>query len=409
MNIPWLSSLRGRLVAWYVVALVVALAAFGAAAVFVIDHDLHATLDARLRTTAQATLNFVDVGDGKVSIDEHDREQVLALLGSESEIAIVQGSNNVVLSSEAGPSPQLIALTQTTGFSDLMQGAENLRVIVLPVQSHGKRLGAVMAWSATTWIQETDRRVATAFALAALLLAVVAALAGTAVARRALEDAFARQRRFTADASHELRAPLAVIRAEADLALRKPRDHDDYRKALATVASEADRMERLVGTLLSAARAHDGGGPAIIDLQALAQRVCERFQPSAAAKDVSITVRDGESCAVLAGEDALERAVTAVLHNAIKHTPAGGGIDIWTSHGRRSGEMGIRDGGPGFSRQALEHGLEWFWCDDPARSGDSTGLGLAIADSIARANGGRVVLANGPSGGAQVVISLPAP
>ncbi len=409
MSISWLSSLRGRLVTWYVVVLVLALAAFGAAAVFVIDRDLHASLDARLRTTAQATLNFVDVSDGGVSIDEHDRGQIFALLGSQTEIVIVHDDNQVVFSSAARPSKSLAALAKATGFSDVSQGNENIRVLVLPIEAQKSRVGAVIAWTAATWIQETDRRVATAFALSALLLAAVASIAGTAVTRRALEDTLTRQRRFTADASHELRAPLSVIRAEADLALRRPRDPAAYQAAIATIASEADRMETLVGVLLSAARTQEGGDPTtFIDLFALARQVCERFKPAAAAKDVSVNLRDGESCNVRGDADALERAVTAVVHNAIKYTPFGGQISIWTAHQGKSAELYVRDGGPGFSAEAIVHGLEWFWCDDPVRTAEATGLGLAIADSIARANGGKLTIANPSEGGAQVLISLPA-
>ncbi len=409
MSMSWLSSLRGRLVTWYVVVLVLALAAFGAAAVFVIDRDLHASLDARLRTTAEATLNFVDVSDGGVAIDEHDRGQMFALLGSQTEIVIVHDDNQVVFSSVARPSKGVVVLAQMTGFSDVTQGNEKIRALVLPIDAQKNRVGAVIAWTAATWIQETDRRVAAAFALSALLLAAVASIAGTAVTRRALEDALARQRRFTADASHELRAPLSVIRAEADLALRRPRDPAAYQAAITTIASEADRMETLVGTLLSAARAQDGGGsPAFIDLFALAQRVCERFKPAAAAKDVSVTVREVGSCNVFGDTDALERAITAVVHNAIKYTPFGGHINIWTAHQGKSAEVYVRDGGPGFSSDAIVHGLEWFWCDEPARTGEATGLGLAIADSIARANGGKLTIANASDGGAQVLISLPA-
>ncbi len=409
MSISWLSSLRGRLVTWYVVVLVLALAAFGAAAVFVIDRDLHASLDARLRTTAQATLNFVDVSDGGVSIDEHDRGQIFALLGSQTEIVIIHDDNQVVFSSAARPSKSLIGLAQAAGFSDISQRNENIRALVLPIEAQKTRVGAVVAWTAANWIQETDRRVAAAFALSALLLAGVAYVAGTAVTRRALEDALRRQRRFTADASHELRAPLSVIRAEADLALRRPRDPAAYQAAITTIASEADRMETLVGTLLSAARTQDGAGsPAFIDLFALAQRVCERFKPAAAAKDISVIVLEGESCNVLGDPDALERAVTAVVHNAIKYTPVGGHISIWTAHQGRNAEVCVRDGGPGFSPEAIVHGLEWFWCDDPVRTGEATGLGLAIADSIARANGGKLTITNTSEGGAQVLISLPA-
>ncbi len=408
MNIFRLSTLRGRLTAWYAVALVVVLAVFGAGAVFIIDRELRASLDARLSTTAQAAFNFVDVSDGSVSLDEHDREQILALVGSQTEVAVVRGASNVIFSTSVKPSDRLVVALPQLGYLNVAQTNDVVRALVLPINLDHKRVGSVVAWTTTTWIQESDRRVAAAFALAAALLAAFASIAGSAVTRRALEDAFARQHRFAADASHELRAPLSVIRAEADLALRKPRAISAYQAAIATIASEADRMEALVSALLEAARSQEARRePTVIDLGQLATRVCGRLEPTATTKDVAIAMRPAAQCTVVADREALESAVTAVLHNAIKYTPPGGRINLWIARQRNNAELHVRDGGPGFSAEALLHGVEWFWRDDSARAGAGTGVGLAVADSIARSNRGHVLLGNSAEGGAEVSILLP--
>jgi signal transduction histidine kinase len=393
MSSSWFTSLRGRLMSWYVAVIFAALAAFGAVAVFVIDRELHATLDTRLRTIATAALNEVDVRHRRVVVDKHDREQILSILGSQTEVAVIANDGGIIFSSTASTPPDVVAQSTKSGFATGSQAGEQIRMLAIPIAARGEAAGSIVAWSATTWIPQTDRRVAAAFAISALLLAIVASLAGAAVTRRALDDALTRQRRFTADASHELRAPLSVIRAEADLALRKPRDAEKYQAAIATIASEAENA--------SPRRS-------VIDLRQLAQRVCERFASSAAAKEITLALRDGEPCIAMGSEEDLERAVTAVVHNAIKHTPKHGRIDVWTARNRRRVEVGVQDGGPGFSPQALAHALEWFWSDDSSRSGEASGLGLAIADSVARASGGEVRLANAPHAGAQVVISLPA-
>jgi len=406
--LSWLTSARNRLTASYVAVMFLAMAAFGAVAVIVIDRDLHASLDARLRTTAEAALNFVDVKPS-INIDERDREQLLALPGSQIDLAVLSDTSGIVLSTMAAPSADLVGYARrSVGYATLQRAGVSVRALVLPVTSEGKRVGAVIAWAPASWIEDTDRHVAIAFAVAALVLALVASITGSAVARRALEDAFARQRRFTTDASHELRAPLSVIRAEADLALRQPRDTLSYQRALETIAAETDRMEKLVSTLLVAARTHDAHGDrAIIDLSALARRVCDRLRPAAHVKHVVVTT-DGRDCSALGDADAIERAVTAVLHNAIKHTPSRGTIRV--SLARRLGncELCVHDSGPGFSTQALAHGLEWFWREEHDRSGEATGLGLAIANSIVRASSGHITLANGPDGGGEVTIVLPA-
>jgi signal transduction histidine kinase len=410
MRFSWLSSLRTRLTASYAAVLVLALAAFGAAAVFVIDRDLHASLDARLQTTARAALNFIDVKDGSIKIDARDREQLFELLGGQTEIAIQSDASGLVFSTVVKPAADLLAAARATGgFALVRHGGIDVRALVVPVSADGKRAGAVVVWSSMEWILDTDRHVAIAFAVAALLLAAVASITGTAVARRALDDAIARQRRFTTDASHELRAPLSVIRAEADLALRKPRDAATYQSALATIAAEAEMMEKLVSSLLSAARAQNGGGErAIVDLHDVASRVCTHLRPAADVKHVALGLEGEEGCRVVCDGEALERAVTAIVHNAIKYTPAGGHISVSTWRRGGNAELHIQDSGDGFSDDALVHAADWFWRGDQDHSDGGTGLGLAIADSIARAAGGQLSLANAAAGGAQVAISLPA-
>lgn len=409
MNRAWFSTLRGRLAMSYVVALMAALAVFGTGAVFVIDRSLHTSLDERLRTTAQAALNFVDVKDGLVKIDERDRGQLFSLVEPQTDLAVLNGASDVVFSTTAKPSEQaIVRASGAAGFSDLHQGGVRVRVLVLPVNDGPRRIGSVILWTTAQWIEDIDRRVILAFAIAALLLAAVAAVAGGAVTRRALDDAFALQRRFTADASHELRAPLSVIRAEADLALRGERAPETYRTALATIASEADRMERLVSGLLSAARAEHAGERTRVDLQEIARHVCTRLAPAARAKHAEIRLREEPPCYVFGDADALESAATAVLHNAIKYTSPDSCIEVWTHRDIHQAELYVQDAGPGLSASALAHGLEWFWCGDERSADHGSGIGLAVASSVAKSTGGHVSLANAASGGARVLISLPA-
>jgi signal transduction histidine kinase len=403
------SSLGSRLVLAYVAALLVTLVAFGVASVFAIDRSLRASLDEDLRTTAQAGLNFVDVKDGQPAIDSRDRTQLLSILEPQTELAILDRSSTVVFSTTAKPSVDVLAPAEAgSGLYDARQGGATVRALVLPIDDAGQRIGSVVVWTTAQWIGDTDRRIALAFLAAALLVAVVAAIAGSAVTHRALDRAFALQRKFTADASHELRAPLSVIRAEADLALRTERNPHAYRQALDTIATEADRMERLVSSLLSAARAEHAHRRARVDLQALTARICERLLPAAKAKGADIKLRLAEPCYIMGDPDALESAATAVLHNAIKYTPPGSSIETWIERSGRHALLYVQDAGPGLSAAALEHGLEWFWCGDEQPTEGATGVGLAVANSVARAGGGHVTLGNAPGGGARIAISLPA-
>lgn len=401
---------RLRLSGAYVAIMLAGLLLFAAAAVFAIDRAQRSTLDSRLQTTARAAVQFVDVHNGRIAIDASDREQISGVIAAETDAAVLDKDGTVLYSSA---SRVIRTLQKAYGlqqrFFDAGRGDAKVRAFVLPVVRSGLRAGAIVVWAGSDWIDETDRNLAIALGAGALLIAGLALLAGNLVTKRALDDAFARQRRFTADASHELRTPLAVIRAESDLALRKDRDTQQYRSALQTIASEADRMEALISDLLTAARAESGAlSPERIDVAALLARVAERLASAAAAKDAAIRIHDGESAVIFADPNAIERALLAIAHNAVRHAPVHGVVQLRGRRGDHAVEISVQDSGPGFSPDALEHGLERFWRATGAPAGSGSGLGLAIARSVVEANRGSIALANAPEGGAIVRLRFPA-
>lgn len=401
---------RLRLSGAYVAIMLIGLLLFAAAAVFAIDRAQRSTLDARLATAARAAAAFVDVSRGVVHIDRDDRRQFLTVLGADTDGAVFDARGNVLLSSSARvPATIVPPAGSKPEFLNVGRGDAAVRAYSWPMTQGRKRLGAVVAWRSSDWIDETDRGLAIVLAGAAALIAGLALLGGNYVTRRALEDAFARQRRFTADASHELRAPLAVIRAEADLALRKERGPVAYRAAIETIAAEADHMEALIGDLLSAARAESGTlTRERLDASQLLARIAERLASAATAKNASIDVRPVQGAMIVADPHALERALLAIGHNAVQYVPEHGAIAMSARRTDRSVEIVIKDNGSGFSPEALRHALERFWREPGAAPGSGTGLGLAIARSVVEANQGSIELANAAGGGALVRLRFPA-
>lgn len=401
-------NLRSRLAVTYAAMIFIALLIFAAAAVVAIDRTLRSTMDARLRTEAYAAASLEDVEHGRIVADSQDKIQFLTLLSAGVDAIVFDADGHVVLSSVLGPATGIVALEKSApGYYTIGKGNDVRRAFVVPVVRDGTRAGTVVVWSASDWIDETDRGAAIAFGIAAFIIALLAVFAGGAVTRGALEDAFARQRRFTADASHELRAPLAVIRAEADLALRKERPPNEYREAMSSIAAEADRLESLIGDLLSVARAESGGVPRTrVEVGSVMRDVAERLSPAAAAKEAQLDVHVLADAAVLADRQALERALLAVAHNALKYAPQRGRIEMDVRKAGRSVQISVRDNGPGFSREALSHALERFWRDDSARTQGGTGLGLSIAKSIVEAFGGDIAVEN-TDDGAAVRLRLP--
>jgi two-component system OmpR family sensor kinase len=220
-----------------------------------------------------------------------------------------------------------------------------------------------------------------------------------------LEAAFARQQRFTADASHELRTPLAVIRAEADLALRGERTTREYRSALEAIAAEAERIDALASMLLAAARADAGRAQASpTSMDDIARSASSRLATLAQARGVALSLATDGAPQVVADREALESALVAILHNAVKFAGEGGSVRCDVRADQHDASVTVIDNGPGFSDEALRAGLERFFRD---RNGGGTGLGLAIASSAIEAAGGTIELANAPGGGARVEIRLP--
>ncbi len=243
-----------------------------------------------------------------------------------------------------------------------------------------------------------------------LLLAVF--LGALTIGRRVaapIEQARVRQMEFTADASHELRTPLSVIEAQTSLALAQPRDVGWYHAAFQRVQGESGRMRRLVEDLLWLARfdtTRDRTQAEHVDLAVLAQMAADRFTAVAEANSVRLTVRTAPLPLVIhAPPDWLDRLLGVLLDNACKYVPAGGAIDVavWPDGNRI--RLSVEDSGPGIPVDERSHIFDRFRRATDRPGG--AGLGLAIANSVVSATGGRWQIGDSPLGGASMGVSWP--
>lgn len=212
----------------------------------------------------------------------------------------------------------------------------------------------------------------------------------------ALERSVEAQRHLVADASHELRTPLASVRANVQTLEQSDRLPPAEREALiADVVSELDELAGLVGDVAELARgARPGRELDDVALDRVLAALVERARGRAGV-DVSF-VLDAEPTVVAGEPDRISRALSNLIDNAVKWSPAGATIEVTL----RDGTVAIRDHGPGFAEADLPRVFERFYRADRARGMPGSGLGLAIAKQTAEAHGGSVVAANAPGGGA---------
>jgi signal transduction histidine kinase len=231
-----------------------------------------------------------------------------------------------------------------------------------------------------------------------------------------LERGYSAQASFAAHASHELRTPLAVMMAELEVALRRPRTPEEWERSADTLLLETRKATRLVEGLLRHARAELGSGRSTsIDLGELTERVARDHALSAQQSGLSLkTSFDGGPPLVVDGdEDALEAALGSVVGNALRYTPTGGRVGLHAGSANGSATVRVDDSGPGVAVEEREaifapfvRGIAGNRRESEAEDAGS-GLGLALARRITEAHGGTLSVSPSPLGGARFTLSLP--
>lgn len=227
-----------------------------------------------------------------------------------------------------------------------------------------------------------------------------------------LEHSFEQLRRFTSDASHELRTPLTAIRSVGEVGLRAHRDEKVYREIIGSMLEEADRLGRLVDSLLTLSRA-DAGQVKLarerVDLTELAREVVNHLGVLAEEKRQVVSVEATGSVYATVDRLVLRQAVINLIDNAIKYTPEGGYIRVVGRDEPLGSTLEVIDTGPGIAAEYQAHIFNRFYRVDKARSRElgGTGLGLAIARWAVEAHGGRIELESEESKGSTFRIILP--
>ncbi len=228
-----------------------------------------------------------------------------------------------------------------------------------------------------------------------------------------LEGAVIRINRFTADASHELRSPVSLIRTVSEFALRNPDLPDEAREAFEDVLAESVEAARLLEDMLTLARADAGHVEttfAPVDLREVLREAGESIRPLAEAKQQSLDVCCGSAAApVLGDRSSLRRLLWTLLDNAVKYTPAGGRIEASLLTGDAGPSISVSDTGIGIPEALLPRVFERFFRADPSRSQvEGAGLGLAIAKWIADMHHATLLVRSRENEGTRFTVGFPA-
>jgi heavy metal sensor kinase len=229
-----------------------------------------------------------------------------------------------------------------------------------------------------------------------------------------LEKAFESLQQFTADAAHELRAPLALMRTQVDVILRRNRSPNEYRESHRTLLTEIERLSRLADQLLLLARA-DAGSLApqnqTVHVSDLLEETIDRWRQRAVEGEVALRRVAGEEAVLEADPELLRRVLDNLLDNALRHTPPGGTVAVSTLTENGAARIVVEDSGPGVDPQLVDRIFDRFTRADSARGRDSggSGLGLALSAAIVQAHGGSIELDNpsSPGAGARFIVVLP--
>jgi two-component system OmpR family sensor kinase len=433
-------SLRARVIGAATGAIVIAVALFGTAAVVFVNRQLHSSLDVALRQRAQEVA-LLSVSAPALLTAPGALES--AVSGRQIVVEVLDAHGRILARSEAlgarllpnGRLARDAIQNGRTGFADISLDSRSVRLYAAPVADAGGPAagGAVLVASDDSDIGNTTHHLIGVLILSGLAAAALAALAAAGLTRRGLrplrglaeaaeeiertgdpsrrlpesrardeiggltgvlnrmlgglERSRASERRFLADASHELRTPVTTLRGNVEYAVRHGADPE----ILAELERDATRLARLVDDLLVLERAGSGEavsreelGSELVELDALAR--------DAAAGSDRVELGPVEAVAVRGDEQSLRRAIANLIENGLAHGPAHGAVTVSVGLTDGSARLRVSDEGSGPDPADYEHLFERFWRGAGAAEQPGSGLGLAIVAAIVERHGGLVTV-----------------
>jgi heavy metal sensor kinase len=463
-----LHSVRARLTLWYTAILGLVLITFSTISYVLIAREIRSATDRALANTAR---EFASAFSNEPASPASGSGVLLDYRGSDRQITVFSPSGAIVTTSRSAWSAterdRISAFVRggATGFRTIPGGAsgQGIRVVGAPIDVMGRRYTAVVSSDLS------DQSARLAGAARALFLGIPVALllaagGGYVLARKSLapvtsmstkarqisaetlderivvanerdelgflavtlndllerlQRSFESQRRFMADASHELRTPVAIIQGEADVALaRTDRAPGEYRESIGIMQNAARGLTRIVQNLFLLARTDAGNYPiqrSRFYIDEVLSACVREMRSVATAKGVMLACEVSSDAVIVADEDLIHRMLLNLVDNAVKFTPGGAHVEVRSKRSRDHVAIEIRDNGQGIAPEDQSHIFERFYRGDRHRrrgpapgAARGAGLGLPIARWIAEAHDGTLVLAQSDTSGSVFEVSLPA-
>ena len=466
-----LETVRARLTAWYVTALAAVLLVVGGLIYVLLARALYTRIDDNLRSVIEIARTSLanDLAEGQ---DHEDaaRSTAAELASRQQMLAIYDGTGRP-LAEEGGDDDLELALPR---LDTIPEGAELLLTVVEAKDEDDRHRLAfrrvTIAPSGTNYVvvvgsslEPTDEELESLRAILGYVVPIALVAAGfggwflarqslfpvVAMAERArkigvenlsgrlpvanprdelgmlaetfnellgrLEASLIQQRQFMADASHELRTPVATARTAASVALQQPRrDEGDYRETLEIIEQQTVRLSRIVEDMFTLARADAGNYPIHLTpmyLDEVVDEVARAARVLASTRQVSIETAPAPPAAFNGDEDLIRRMIVNLLDNAIRHAPQGSKVRLGLEPSDGSYAISVSNEGPGIPPEIAPHIFERFYRRDSARSrrqsDGGAGLGLALVRWIANVHGGDVALTRSSQAATTFIVSLP--
>lgn len=406
-----LVRVRRRLAAWYVGIFALILLGFGGAVYLVVDRQMLVGIDRSLERTVDQRTRWVLARRAPVMTAQDSAlyERRVVVFNRSAEPISPRNAEEWIIDFARRVLQDSIARSRIRTPDGRVWQLYGKRI-----RSTAGNTYATVAIADVIELQDRYPAIVRGFAASALVALLLVGIGGAVLARKStlpIEATFEQMRRFLGDAAHELKTPIAVLRAHADVALQRPRDTDEYRDVLAGISREAERLGALVENMLLLARADAGQWPVrketvflddlLLDAAASARALADR-------KGVRVEVGDLEESAVRGDAALLRQLFMLLFDNAVHFTPEGGRVSASVRHDGRWCRVTIADTGIGIPATALPYVFERFFRADASRGRGGAGLGLSIARWIAEQHGAKIELHSKEGEGTTVEIAVPA-